>query len=139
MTNELIVDAENAVVGRMASIVAKEALLGKKISIINSEKAVMSGNLQNIVGEYITLRKKGGSSQKGPIVPATVEKLLKLAIRGMLSHKQGRGKTALQSIKCYVGIPKEFAGKESIKIGKKMSELKTKHGHSLGEIVGRLK
>ncbi|MEK6848900.1 MAG: 50S ribosomal protein L13 [Nanoarchaeota archaeon] len=139
MTSELIINAENAVVGRLASVVAKEALLGKKIFIINSEKAVISGNMQNIVNDYKTLRKKGGSSQKGPLLPATVEGLLKRAIRGMLSHKQGRGKTAFQNIKCYAGIPKEFEGKESIGMGKKMSELKTKHGSKLGDIVKLLK
>ena len=37
----MIIDAKNLVLGRMATVVAKEALLGEKIDIINCEKAVV--------------------------------------------------------------------------------------------------
>ena len=35
MTEKLIIDANNAVMGRLASYVAKQAMLGKEIVIVN--------------------------------------------------------------------------------------------------------
>ena len=40
---EIIIDATNATLGRMASYVAKQALLGKKVIILNSERAIVTG------------------------------------------------------------------------------------------------
>jgi hypothetical protein len=35
--------------------------------------------------------------------------IVKRTIRGMLSHKQGRGAEALKKIRCYEGLPVEFS------------------------------
>ncbi|HKI76467.1 MAG TPA: 50S ribosomal protein L13, partial [Candidatus Bathyarchaeia archaeon] len=40
---EEIVDASNLILGRMASYVAKKALDGKSMVVINAERAVISG------------------------------------------------------------------------------------------------
>jgi len=40
----MIVDASNMILGRMVSYVAKKALLGEKVDIVNCEKAVITGN-----------------------------------------------------------------------------------------------
>lgn len=107
--NKIVIDADNVVLGRLASYVAKQALLGKEVSVLNCEKAVVSGSRRIIVAKYHTLRTKGGSSLKGPIFPTLPARMVKRTIRGMLSHKQGRGADAFKRIKCYEGIPKEFA------------------------------
>ena len=39
----MIVDAEDAVVGRLAADVAKLLLNGQEVNVVNCEKAVMSG------------------------------------------------------------------------------------------------
>ena len=45
--------------------------------------------------------------------------MLKRAIRGMLpNHREGRGRKAWKKIKCYIGIPKEYEDKKTIKSGK---------------------
>ncbi len=38
----MIIDANNMILGRLASFAAKKALLGEKIDVINCEKAVIS-------------------------------------------------------------------------------------------------
>ena len=38
-----IYNAEGIILGRLASVVAKQALLGEDIRIVNSEKAIISG------------------------------------------------------------------------------------------------
>lgn len=108
MNKSLVIDATNSILGRLASHAAKQALLGKEISVVNCEKAVISGNRKVILDGYKEIRSKGGSSLKGPLFPTQPARIVKRTIRGMLSHKQGRGALALKKIKCYEGLPKEF-------------------------------
>ena len=110
-----IIDGKNAVLGRLASYTAKEALKGEEIIILNCDQIIITGNKKNIREEFEAERRRIGSGQKGPKVSRSAEKIVKRAIRGMLpDHRQGRGKVAYRRIKCYVGIPKEF--QESKKI-----------------------
>jgi len=113
----IIINAENAVLGRLASYVAKQALLGKKIVIVNSEKAIVIGNEKNIVGRYKEKRARGGYGA-GPLYPTTSERILKRTIRNMLPYKKERGREALKRVKCFIGVPKEFEDKKMIKSGK---------------------
>ncbi|MDP2925278.1 MAG: 50S ribosomal protein L13 [Nanoarchaeota archaeon] len=106
---KIIIDAEGIVLGRLASFVAKQALEGKEISIVNSEKAIITGNRKNIIEKYQKKRKLGGTAQKGPYYDKPSYMILKRAIRGMLpDHRNGIGRTAFKNIKCYEGIPNEF-------------------------------
>jgi len=108
-----IVDGKNAVLGRLASYVAKEALKGEEFAIVNCEDVIITGNKQAIKKDYKEKRDKVGSGQKGPKVSRLTEQIVKRAIRGMLSnHRKGMGKQAYKRIKCYVGVPKEFESME---------------------------
>ena len=110
-----IIDGKNAVLGRLASYVAKEALKGEDIVILNCDQLIITGNKKNIREEFEEKRRKIGSGQKGPKHSRSTDKIVKRSIRGMLpNHRLGRGKIAYRKIKCYVGIPKEF--QESKKI-----------------------
>ena len=105
---KIVIDGSNAILGRLASYAAKQALLGKEVSIVNCEKTIISGNRKVILEKYKILRIKGGSSLKGPKFPTTPAMIVKRTIRGMLSHKQLRGSTAFKKIRCYEGLPKEL-------------------------------
>jgi len=110
-----IIDGKNAVLGRLASYVAKETLKGEEVVILNCEQVIITGNKKNIREEFEAKKRKIGSGQKGPKHSRSADKIVKRAIRGMLpNHRQGRGKIAYRRIKCYVGVPKEF--QESKKI-----------------------
>lgn len=112
-----IIDGTGVAAGRLASYIAKQALQGEEITVLNSEKVVITGNKKNIKKEYEEKRSRVGSSQKGPKYPKTSERIVKRIIRGMLpDHRQGRGRDAWKRIKCYNGIPKEFEGKEMQKL-----------------------
>lgn len=108
---ELVINAEGCVVGRLASYAAKQALLGKKVVIVNSEKAIISGKKQSILNKYINRLQKGRGWQKGPYWPRQSEKILRRIIRGMLPWKKARGREAFKRIKCFKGMPKEYEGK----------------------------
>lgn len=119
-----IIDGRGATMGRLASYVAKESLKGEEISIINCEKMIITGSLKNIQREFEESRKRVGSGQLGPKISRDKAKIVKRAIRGMLPHREGRGREALKRIRCYKGIPKELEGKKTV-ITKK--ERKTKY------------
>ena len=122
---KMIIDADKNIVGRLAAYVAKKALNGEEIHIINSEKAVITGRPDEIYAEY-KRKKEMGAPKVGPIQPRTPERILKRNIRGMLPYKKPRGKDAYKNIKCYVGIPKEFEGEEPVKLPEEYTISKTR-------------
>jgi large subunit ribosomal protein L13 len=114
-----IIDGKNAVLGRLASSVAKDALKGEEIVVLNCDQIIITGNKKNIEQKFKERRGRFGSSQKGPKHSKTSEKIVKRVIRGMLpDHRTGRGKEVFKKIKCFVGIPKEFEASKKILIGK---------------------
>ncbi|PIN72869.1 50S ribosomal protein L13, partial [Candidatus Woesearchaeota archaeon CG10_big_fil_rev_8_21_14_0_10_47_5] len=48
----IIIDANNLVLGRLAARAAKLCLMGEKVSIINCEKAVISGNKKQLLEKW---------------------------------------------------------------------------------------
>ena len=112
-----IIDGTNMVMGRLASYVAKEALKGEEIVVVNCSEVIITGNKKMIEREFQEERGKFGSSQKGPKHHRTSEKIVKRSIRGMLpNHRMGRGREAFKRIKCYNKVPVEFKEKELIKL-----------------------
>ena len=96
---------------------AKEDLKEKEIEVVNCYDIIITGNKKMIEKEFHEKRSKVGSGQKGPKYPRISEKIVKRAIRGMLpEHRFGRGREAFKRIKCYNKVPKEFEGKEFIKL-----------------------
>ncbi|MBN2880640.1 50S ribosomal protein L13 [Candidatus Woesearchaeota archaeon] len=118
----IVIDATNQILGRLATFAAKQTLLGEEVRIINSEKAVISGTKSNIVAKYTRLRSMGIPA-KGPYFPRLPDRFVRRAIRGMLPHNQARGREAFKRVLCYVGVPAEFAGKETIMPGADASKL----------------
>ncbi len=106
--SSVVFDGTNIILGRLSSNVAKQALLGKNVAVVNCEKVLISGGRRTTIKSYKEIRAKGGSSQKGPYFPTQPAMIVKRTIRGMLSHKEGRGAAAFKKIKCYEGVPKEF-------------------------------
>lgn len=114
----IILDGKKAVLGRLASYVAKEALKGEEVIVINCREIIISGNKKMIQQEFHEQRSRFGSSQKGPKHHKNSEKIVKRVIRGMLpDHRTGRGRIAFKKIKCYDSLPKELEGKKIIKMG----------------------
>ncbi len=117
-----IIDGKNAVLGRLATYAAKEALKGEEIAIINAEQIIITGSRKNIQEDFLQKRNRVGSGQRGPKHSKLTEKLVKKSISGMLPNpREGRGKEALKRIKCYRGVPKEFENKKAMEMFKNKS------------------
>ncbi len=100
--NELVINAEGQILGRLAAFVAKQALLGNKVVVANSEKALVSGNKKSTLEEYKIMVQKGDVN-KGPFFPRAAERIVQRTIRGMLPYKIKRGRDAFERVKCVKG------------------------------------
>lgn len=110
-----VINAENQILGRLATNVAKMLLLGESVVIVNSEKAVITGPKARVIQKYKEDKQRGIPS-KGPYFPKRPEMILKRTIRGMLPYKQDKGSSALKRLKCYVSVPEEFTKSEFYKV-----------------------
>ncbi len=106
-----VIDADELLLGRMASVVAGRALAGEEIAIVNAEKAIVSGDRAYVLEAYYKKRNRG-SREGGPFYPRRPDHIIKRTIRGMLPYKRERGAAAFKRVKVYVGIPMEFSALE---------------------------
>jgi len=116
MNEQIVIDAKDAVLGRIASYAAKQALFGKKVIIVNCNYALLTGRRNMILDQYSHMRSRGQGAQKGPIIPKVAEKLMKRTIRGMLEYTQKMGEAALDRVMCYNETPKEFEAAKKISL-----------------------
>ena len=123
----MIIDATDLIIGRMGTVVAKKALNGETINIVNCGKAIMTGDKKGLLLEY-KRKFDMGTHTTGPYVPKSTERFVKRAIRGMLPYKKPRGREAFSRIKCFKDVPEEFANEqiETIEVAsfKKLRTLK---------------
>ncbi|MCD6557487.1 MAG: 50S ribosomal protein L13 [Candidatus Aenigmarchaeota archaeon] len=113
----MIIDAKDAVLGRLSTFVAKKLLEEEKIHIVNSEKAIITGNNKKIFEKYLQRRHRG-DVYKGPFFPKKPNMIVRRTIAGMLP-KNKRGRNAIKRLKVYIGIPEKFKDKKIEKFDNK--------------------
>ena len=116
----LILDAKNQILGRFATYVAKKALDGNKVVVLNAEKAVISGRRGNIVEEAKRrLRTRTlGTQIHAPVHQRRPDLYLRRVVRGMLPWDKPRGRAAYHRVWVFMGIPDEFADKSIARVPK---------------------
>lgn len=107
----MIIDATDLIMGRLATVVAKKALLGEEIDIVNCEKAAVTGSRKEVLDEF-KRRRERGIPLKGPYYPKQSDRIVRRAIRGMLPYKKHKGSEAFKRVMCYIGVPEKLQGKE---------------------------
>jgi len=103
----IVIDASNLIVGRLATTVAKKALMGEEINVVNCENAIMTGKKKEVF-EKMKARRERGDAMKGPFFPTMPDRFIRRVIRGMLPYKQEKGKLAYKRVMCYLGVPAQF-------------------------------
>jgi large subunit ribosomal protein L13 len=103
----ITIDGTDMIMGRLASIVAKKAMLGEEVNIVNCQNVLITGTKKDIMADYVH-RIQMGSPRKGPFLHRSPDKLVRRAVRGMLPVKQEKGEKAFKRIKCYKGIPESL-------------------------------
>lgn len=103
----IVINAKDHIAGRLATYAAKKALLGEQIAIVNAEHVYITGTPKTVAEDFLRKRKMG-TWATGPFYHRQPDRLLRRIIRGMLPHKQEKGKSAYDRIMCYLGVPEEF-------------------------------
>ena len=138
MNPKIIIDGENAVLGRLGTHTVKELLRGSEVVIINSEKVLISGNKDVVVEEAKRIRKMGNcGSMKGPKLSVLADRFLKRKIRGMLPWDKPHGKNAFKRLRCFVGNGPLTA--EELKNAKKLNHQRPSKTFTVAKVVERLK
>ena len=109
----MIIDAKDAILGRLSSYIAKQVLLGNKVDVINCEESVISGRKHAILNEYVRrLHRKAPT--KAPFFYRRPDMFVKRTIRGMLPFKRARGRDVFKNIKCHIGIPENLRNEKAL-------------------------
>merc|ERR1711998_485626 len=105
-----VIDARGHLLGRLASFVAKEALLGQKIVVVRCEELVISGShIRNKLKLLMKRNKRMNTNPiKGPFHHKSPSDMFIRVVRGMLPHVWYRGSAAFQRVKAVEGIPDPF-------------------------------
>ena len=125
------IDADGAVLGRLASEVAKRILKGEEITVVNAEKALVTGSRVDVLDHYKHERFVG-STGKGPYFPRMPDRILRRTVRGMLPFRQHRGRSAYKRLRVYIGVPKELGKVQAEKAGAR--RLRNPRFIELGEV-----
>ena len=113
-----IYNGEGIILGRLAVAVAKDALMGEEVNVVNCDKVIISGKKVNTFDREKQRRKKKSYPTKSAKLPRLTDRFVRRSIRGMLPHTSTRGREAFKRVMCYPNVPSEFDGKELIVIEK---------------------
>jgi large subunit ribosomal protein L13 len=108
--NEVIVDATDCIAGRMCSRVSKLLLNGNRVSVVNSENAMLSGDRYmtiNLYKEYLEISSVTNPIH-GPFHPRRPDTILTRMVRGMIPKTKTTGIEAFKRLRVYVGVPEEL-------------------------------
>jgi large subunit ribosomal protein L13 len=106
----IVVDATNCIAGRMCSHVSKLLLKGNKVSIVNAEKAMLSGNRYKTIELYKEHLEINSVTNPihGPFHPRRPDTMLTKMVRGMVPKQKTTGIEAFQRLRVYIGVPEEM-------------------------------
>ena len=140
---EVIIDGRGHLLGRLASVVAKELLNGQRVVVVRCEKINISGSLfrttlkrQEVVGRRInTNPRRGFVHYKSP------SRMFWKSLRGMLPHKTAKGHAALARLKVFEGIPFPYDHKKRVVVPEALKVLRLKAHRkfcSLGDLSAKM-
>jgi len=110
----VIYDAENQVLGRISTIIAKKLLKGEKVFVVNCEKVVITGKPM-ATKKYYLEKVHRGFALHGPFFPKTPDGIFRRTVRGMLPWHKPKGRKAFKLLKVFIGVPEEFKNKKFVK------------------------
>jgi large subunit ribosomal protein L13 len=106
------IDATGHIAGRLCSQVASEILRGKRIVVLNAEKAVLSGKRDTVIAEWKQKLELGSKVNPiyGPLHPRRPDNILWRMVRGMVPKTKAKGTLGLKRLRVYIGVPQRYSG-----------------------------
>jgi len=135
----IIVDCRGHLLGRLASCIAKELLLGQRVVAVRTEEILISGSFIRNRIKYLEFLGKhvNTNPKRGPFHYRAPSKILWRAIRGMLPHKTKRGAAAMERLKVFEGIPPPYDKMKRMVVPEALRVTRLKPGRKT-TLLGRL-
>ena len=110
MADTVVIDGKGHLLGRLASIVAKQLLSGQKLVVVRCEEILMSGSLTRAKVKYAQFRQKKVNTNpaRGPYHFRSPARIFWRTVRGMTPHKTPRGQVALGRLATFEGVPEPY-------------------------------
>lgn len=125
---ELVVDGAGCIAGRLCSNVSKLILKGNRVTIVNAEKAMLSGDRYKTIQLYKEHLEINSATNPihGPFHPRRPDRILTKMVRGMIPKRKASGIEAFKRLRVYISIPDQLKNSsmksfEDSKITKPMS------------------
>ncbi len=132
--SEIVIDAEGTILGRMAVTVAEHLKDGTDVYVINADKAIVTGDRENVFNKY-RKRQELGNRESGPHYPKAPARIVKRTIKGMLP-KNKDGRQAFKRLRTYSGNPDGLEA-DDIEM-KTAADLKGRNYVSIQEITAHM-
>ncbi|HKO63787.1 MAG TPA: 50S ribosomal protein L13 [Candidatus Nitrosocosmicus sp.] len=106
----IVVDATNCISGRICSKVSKLLLQGNRVSVVNAEKVMVSGNKYEVIESYKKRLEVGSivNPIHGPFHPRRPDTIITKMIRGMVPKRKSSGMQSFKRLRVYIGVPDEL-------------------------------
>jgi len=139
----VIVDGRGHLLGRLASILAKELLNGQKVVVVRTEEINISGSLFRNKLKYAAFMRVRTNTNptRGPWHYRAPSRILWRVIRGMTPHKTERAKAALARLKVYEGVPHPFDRMKRVVVPGALRTLRLRPGRKfcrLGDLAAQV-
>jgi large subunit ribosomal protein L13 len=141
LSSEVVyVDASGQIAGRMCSIVASQILSGKRIVVLNAEKALLSGKRDSLVEQWKQRLELGSKVNPiyGPLHPRRPDTILRRMVRGMVPKTKTSGKEALGRLRIFIGVPEKYSGVAMTKFDDAVAPRPLPVYTTIGEIAIRI-
>ncbi|OMJ66230.1 hypothetical protein SteCoe_37010 [Stentor coeruleus] len=123
---EVIVDGRGHLLGRLASVIAKQLLEGQAVTVVRCDEINVSGHLANNRIKFMKyLRKRMNTNPKrGPYHHRAPSMIFYKAVRGMVPRKSPHGQAALARLKVFDGVPHPYDTKKKMVVPSALRVLK---------------
>ena len=111
---QIVIDAANCISGRICSNVSKLLLQGNRVTIVNAEKAMLSGQRYKTIQLYKEHLEINSVTNPihGPFHPRRPDTILTKMVRGMIPKRKSSGIEAFKRLRVYIGIPESLKNSE---------------------------
>lgn len=136
----VVVDAANCVAGRMCSQVSKLLLQGNRVTVVNAEKAMLSGNRYKTISLYKEHLEINSVTNPihGPFHPRRPDTILTKMVRGMIPKSKASGIEAFKRLRVYIGIPEELKNIESESFNDSMITKPASYYITVGDVAKQI-
>ena len=123
-----MIDGRGHLLGRLASTVAKELMLGQHVTVVRCEDINISGSLYRAKLKYAAFKNKkmNTNPKQGPLHYRAPSKIFWRTVRGMVPHKTSRGAASLDRMRVFEGVPHPFDRKKRMVVPAALKVLRLK-------------